>query len=478
MIALIVAYTNNRVIGNKGQIPWRIKGEQRRFRELTTGNVVIMGRKSYEEIGRPLPNRFTVVVSNTAKFEAENCTTASSLPEAIRMAKELQPGKHIYISGGAGLYKESIGLVEAMYITEVDAVIEGDTFFPEFDESLFTKTIDEEVDGEIPYKYVTYTRKGCTMSKTKIFIDGSEGTTGLRINERFQGREDIELLTIDPALRKDTEERKRLINASDITFLCLPDAAAKEAVSLIENDNVRIIDASTAHRTESGWAYGFPELSASHREAIKKGKRIAVPGCYATGFISLVYPMIAEGIMAADYPVSAFGLSGYSGAGKKVIAAYEAEERPADFDAPREYALTQAHKHLKEMKAITGLAKEPLFSPIICDYYSGMVMSVPLYTDMLKKAKTPVEIHQMFSKFYEGEKFVKVMPLDAEAGEGNMLAGNGCSGWDGLRIFVTGNADRVVLSAQFDNLGKGASGAAVQCLNIMLGCEEDKGLQL
>lgn len=314
--------------------------------------------------------------------------------------------------------------------------------------------------------------------KTKIFIDGSEGTTGLRIYERFEGRDDVELLKISSELRKDVNERKRLINESDITFLCLPDAAARESVSLVENDHVRIIDTSTAHRTEDGWAYGFAELSDAHRDAIKNGKRIAVPGCYATGFISLVYPMIAKEIMPADYPVSAFGLSGYSGAGKKVIAAYEADERPVDFDAPREYALTQQHKHLKEMQKITGLAKTPLFSPIICDYYSGMVMSVPLYTDMLNGTQTVESVHKMFSDFYAGEKFIKVMPLDAEAGEGNMLAGNACSGWDGLRIFITGNEERIVLSSQFDNLGKGASGAAIQCLNIMLGCEEDKGLQL
>lgn len=314
--------------------------------------------------------------------------------------------------------------------------------------------------------------------KTKIFIDGSEGTTGLRIYERFEGRDDVELLKISSELRKDVNERKRLINESDITFLCLPDAAARESVSLVENDHVRIIDTSTAHRTEEGWAYGFAELSGAHRDAIRDGKRIAVPGCYATGFISLVYPMITRGILPADYPVSAFGLSGYSGAGKKVIAAYEAEERPADFDAPREYALTQQHKHLKEMKKITGLTKEPLFSPIICDYYSGMVMSVPLYTEMLNGNQTVETVHKMFTDFYEGEKFIKVMPLDAEAGEGNMLAGNACSGWDGLRIFVTGNEERIVISSQFDNLGKGASGAAIQCLNIMLGCEEDRGLNL
>ena len=314
--------------------------------------------------------------------------------------------------------------------------------------------------------------------KTKIFIDGSEGTTGLRIYERFEGRDDVELLKISSELRKDVHERKRLINESDITFLCLPDAAARESVSLVENENVKIIDTSTAHRTEEGWAYGFAELSEGHRDAIKNGKRIAVPGCYATGFISLVYPMIAKEIMPADYPVSAFGLSGYSGAGKKVIAAYEDKDRPVDFDAPREYALTQEHKHLKEMQKITGLSKTPLFSPIICDYYSGMVMSVPLYTEMLNGAQTVESVHKMFTEFYAGEKFIKVMPLDAEAGVGNMLAGNACSGWDGLRIFVTGNNDRIVLSSQFDNLGKGASGAAIQCLNIMLGCEEDKGLNL
>lgn len=314
--------------------------------------------------------------------------------------------------------------------------------------------------------------------KTKIFIDGSEGTTGLRIYERFEGRDDVELLRISSELRKDTNERKRLINESDITFLCLPDAAARESVSLVENEKVRIIDTSTAHRTQEGWAYGFAELSEAHRSAIREGKRIAVPGCYATGFISLVYPMIAKGLMPADYPVSAFGLSGYSGAGKKVIAAYEAEERPTDFDAPREYALTQEHKHLKEMQKITGLLKTPLFSPVICDYYSGMVMSVPLYTDMLNGVHSVEDVHGMMSDFYAGEKFIQVMSLDAQAGVGNMLAGNACSGWDGLRIFVTGNEERIVLSSQFDNLGKGASGAAIQCLNIMLGCAEDKGLNL
>ncbi len=314
--------------------------------------------------------------------------------------------------------------------------------------------------------------------KTKIFIDGSEGTTGLRIYERFEGRDDIELLRISSELRKDVNERKRLINESDITFLCLPDAAARESVSLVENENVRIIDTSTAHRTEEGWAYGFPELSGAHREAIAKGKRIAVPGCHATGFMSVVYPLIAGGLLPKDYPVAAFSLTGYSGGGKKMIAEYEEDGRNQDIDAPREYALTQQHKHLKEMKAITGLAREPLFSPIVADYYSGMVVSVPVYTEFLTKCKNPKEMTEYFANYYRGQKFVQVVENGNEDLYGGMLSGNTLSGWDGLKIYITGNEERMVLSAQFDNLGKGASGAAVQCLNILLSCEEDKGLVL
>lgn len=314
--------------------------------------------------------------------------------------------------------------------------------------------------------------------KTKIFIDGSEGTTGLRIYERFEGRDDIELIRIAPELRKDVNERRRLINQSDITFLCLPDDAARESVSLVENENVKIIDTSTAHRTQEGWAYGFPELSKAHRQKIKEGKRIAVPGCYATGFITGIYPLIEGEILPKDYPVSAFALSGYSGAGKKTIAVYEADKRDKELDAPREYALTQNHKHLKEMQKITGLSKAPLFSPIICDYYSGMLLTTPFYTDMLNGAKTPEKIHEYLTDYYAGKKFVKVMPFGKEADYNGFLAGNACAGWDGIEIYVTGNEDRVLVSTRFDNLGKGASGAAIQCLNIMLGCEEDKGLNL
>lgn len=312
----------------------------------------------------------------------------------------------------------------------------------------------------------------------KVFIDGSEGTTGLRIFERFEGREDIEVMKIPSELRKDPVEVRKYINASDITFLCLPDAAAREAVAMVENDNTIIIDTSTAHRTQEGWAYGYPELSAAHREAVRNGKRIAVPGCYATGFITIAYPMVTRGILPRDYPVTAFAMSGYSGAGKKTIAVYEADGRDKELDAPREYALNQNHKHLKEMQAITGLARAPLFSPLICDYYSGMVVTLQFYADMLGGKQTLEKLHGMFAEYFAGEQFVKVMPLGKEAEYSGFLAGNACSGWDGIEIYVTGNEDRLLVSTRFDNLGKGASGAAVQCLNIILGCDERKGLVL
>lgn len=314
--------------------------------------------------------------------------------------------------------------------------------------------------------------------KTKVFIDGSEGTTGLRIHERLDNRDDIELLTIAPELRKVPAERSRLINSSDITFLCLPDSAAREAVALVTNPNVRIIDASTAHRTEAGWAYGFPELSAKHREAIRTGKRIANPGCHASGFISLVYPLIAGGILPADYPVASFSLTGYSGGGKKMIAQYEASDRDAELDAPREYGLSQQHKHLKEMRLITGLSRAPLFTPIVSDYYSGMVVNVPLYTDLLNTTQTPESLQAFFADYYANEPFVKVMPLGAESEMSGFLSGNHLSGYDGMQIYITGNENRIQLSSVFDNLGKGASGAAIQCFNIMTGCDETKGLNL
>lgn len=316
------------------------------------------------------------------------------------------------------------------------------------------------------------------ITMKKVFIDGSEGTTGLRIFERFEGRNDIEILKIPSELRKVPDEIRKYINASDITFLCLPDTAAREAVAMVENENTIIIDTSTAHRTEEGWAYGYPELSPEHREAVRNGKRIAVPGCYATGFITIAYAMVAGGLLPKDYPVSAFAMSGYSGAGKKTIAVYEGENRDKELDAPREYALGQTHKHLKEMQKITGLTRTPLFSPIIADYYSGMLLTMPFYTDMLTGKQTVESVHKFFEEYYAGEQFIKVMPLGKEADYNGFLAGNACSGWDGIEIYVTGNEDRILVSTRFDNLGKGASGAAIQCLNIILGCEEDKGLVL
>ena len=313
---------------------------------------------------------------------------------------------------------------------------------------------------------------------TKVFIDGSEGTTGLRIYERFENRDDIELLKISSDLRKDPAEIAKFINASDVTFLCLPDQAAIEAVSYCENPDTVIIDTSTAHRTEPGWAYGYPELSPAHRDAIKKGKRIAVPGCYATGFITLAYPLVREGIMPADYPVSISAVSGYSGGGKKLIAAYEEEGRDKKFDSARMYGWGQTHKHLKEMKAITGLEREPLFLPMTTDYHSGMIVQVPMYTDLLTKKMSPEEICAFFSDYYKEEKFIKVMPFGSDVEAGGALFSDACAGWDGIEIFVTGNADRIVVATRFDNLGKGASGAAIQCLNIVLGCDEAKGLCL
>ena len=312
----------------------------------------------------------------------------------------------------------------------------------------------------------------------KVFIDGSEGTTGLRIHERLGKRNDIEILEIDSAKRKDPDEIKKFINESDITFLCLPDAAAIEAVSYVENENTVIIDASTAHRTLEGWAYGFPELSAAHREAIRKGKRIAVPGCYASGFIGLVYPLVRGGIIPADYPLSVFAASGYSGGGKKLIAQYEEEGRDKKYDSARMYAWGQSHKHLKEMKAICGLEREPLFLPFTTNYPSGMVVQLPLYSYLLKDKKSPEEIRDYLAQYYKDERFIKVMPFGADVEAGGALFTDACAGWDGMEIFVTGNDERIVAATRFDNLGKGASGAAVQCMNIVLGADEATGLDL
>lgn len=308
---------------------------------------------------------------------------------------------------------------------------------------------------------------------TKIYIDGQEGTTGLKILERFKGRNDIELLRIDEDKRKDNDERRRMINSSDFTFLCLPDAAAREAVAMAD-DNVRIIDASTAHRTNPDWAYGFPELGKDFREKIAKSNRVAVPGCYASGFASMVYPLVKLGIMPADYPVSAHAVSGYSGAGKKAIAVYESADRPTDFDSPRQYALTQQHKHLPEMQKICGLKYAPSFNPLICDFFSGMVVSLPLHTRLLTKKYGADDIRKALAEYYANSFFVKVMP-DGEPKDG-FIGSNNLSGTNNMEIFVNGNDERLIICSRLDNLGKGASGAAVQCLNIMMGIDEKTGL--
>lgn len=315
----------------------------------------------------------------------------------------------------------------------------------------------------------------------KVYIDGQEGTTGLKIKERFKNRSDIELMRISEELRKDPAERARLINSADYVFLCLPDEASREAVSFIDssNDHVRIIDASTAHRTNPDWAYGFPELSAQHREKIANSNRVAVPGCYASGFGAIVYPLVSNGIIPADYPVFAYATSGYSGAGKKAIAVYESDEKPFEFNSPRQYAMSQQHKHLPEMQAVSGLKFKPMFNPMVCDYFSGMVVSVPIQTRTLETPYTAAQIHEMYRKHYEGAKMVEVMPLmTMEEQKGFFLASNTLSGLDKLQVFVFGNDEQVLLCARLDNLGKGASGAAIQCLNIMMGIDETTGLSI
>lgn len=307
----------------------------------------------------------------------------------------------------------------------------------------------------------------------KVYIDGQEGTTGLKLLERFKNRNDIKLLRIAEDKRKDNDERKKMINSSDFTFLCLPDAAAKEAVAMAD-DNVRIIDASTAHRTNPDWAYGFPELGKDFREKIARSNRVAVPGCYASGFASMVYPLVKLGIMPSDYPVSVHAVSGYSGAGKKAIAVYESADRPADFDSPRQYALTQQHKHLPEMQKICGLEYAPVFNPLVCDYFSGMVVSLPVHTRLLTKKYSADDIRKALAEYYADSFFVKVMP-ENEPQDG-FIGANNLSGTNFMEIFVNGNEERLIICSRLDNLGKGASGAAVQCLNIMMGIDEKTGL--
>lgn len=307
----------------------------------------------------------------------------------------------------------------------------------------------------------------------KVFINGQAGTTGLRIKDRLSKRDDIEMLIIDDDKRKNADEVKKYINESDITFLCLPDEAAKEAVKLLENDRTKIIDASTAHRTLPEWTYGFPELSNELKEKIKTNRLIANPGCYASGFNSIVAPLVAHGIISNDYPLTCFAVSGYSGGGNKAIAQYESENREKELDSPRQYALTQNHKHLKEMAAISKLERTPIFCPMICDYKCGMVVSIPLFKNMLAKDISIDNVREILKEHYDGKPFVKVR--DAGYSE-NMIGANNFEGRDDMEIEVNGNEDRIVITSRFDNLGKGASGAAIQCMNLATGTDETKGL--
>ena len=307
----------------------------------------------------------------------------------------------------------------------------------------------------------------------KVFIDGGVGTTGLRIVERLSIREDVELLSLPEETRKDPAARKEMINKADVVFLCLPDDAARESVSLVENPNTVVIDASTAHRTLPDWAYGFPELSSAHEEKILSSKRIAVPGCHASGFIALVYPLVEAGLLDKDVLLTCHSITGYSGGGKKMIADYENEGRNVLLNAPRQYALGQQHKHLKEMKAVTGVENAPMFSPIVADFYSGMVVTVPLFKQQLVKGGVE-EIKAVYCEKYNTEFVQYVDKID----EDGLLSGLALSGKDSMQVTVAGNEDRILLIAAYDNLGKGASGAAIECMNMAIGADRKTGLIL
>ena len=304
---------------------------------------------------------------------------------------------------------------------------------------------------------------------TKVFIDGSAGTTGLRIYERLGSRKDIELLTLPEELRKNTDERRRMLNSADIAFLCLPDQAAMEAVSIIENDHVAVIDTSTAHRVNPDWAYGFAELSSAHRSAIAASKRIANPGCHASGFIASVYPLVANGIISTDFPLTAYSLTGYSGGGKNLIAEYEAKDRDARHESHRIYGTSLSHKHLPEMQKICGLAQKPVFSPILGDFYAGMATSILLPGFDVQK------VWECLSDHYAGQKLVSVAPV---GGDESIVYASTLAGKDTMRIQVSGHSEQAMITAIFDNLGKGASGAAIQNMNILLGVDETTGLNL
>jgi len=310
----------------------------------------------------------------------------------------------------------------------------------------------------------------------KVYVDGQEGTTGLRINEYLAARSDIEVLRIDADKRKDAVERARLLNAADVAFLCLPDAASREAAAMITNPNTCLIDASTAHRTVAGWAFGLPELAKGQREAIRAAKRIANPGCHASAFILAVRPLVDAGLLAPEALVSATSITGYSGGGKSMIAQYETASEPK-LTSPRPYALGLAHKHLPEMMAHTGLKTAPVFMPIVGNFYKGLAVTVPLHLSQLKAGTRPEHLHEALSAHYAGERFIRVMPLrdPATLAEGGFDV-QACNDTNRVDLFVFGSETQVLVMARLDNLGKGASGAAVQSMNVHLGLDEGLGL--
>jgi len=313
--------------------------------------------------------------------------------------------------------------------------------------------------------------------KPAVFIDGAEGTTGLALESRLARRDDVTLLSIDPEKRKDPAARKALFDAADLVFLCLPDQAAREAAALVDSGKTRLIDASTAHRVSPGWAYGFAELSPAHRAAIRDGARVANPGCHASGFLACAYPLVKAGMAPADYPFTCHSITGFSGGGKKMIAEYGQSPLPPGFESPRQYGLSQTHKHLPEMQKIAGLAFPPVFNPIVADFYAGMVVTVPLHNRLLSGRPTAEEVHALYQKHYEGSAFVRVMPFGGEGLEPpGFLPADALAGKDGMELFVFGHGEQTMVAARFDNLGKGASGAAVQNMNLMLGFAEETGL--
>jgi N-acetyl-gamma-glutamyl-phosphate reductase len=314
------------------------------------------------------------------------------------------------------------------------------------------------------------------MKKT-VFIDGQHGTTGLKIHERLNSRKDIQLIEIPVEKRKDPEARQKLLNEADIIFLCLPDDAARESVSLITNKSVCVIDGSTAHRVTEGWVYGLPELKKEQRTLIKNSKRIVVPGCHATGFISILYPLVSKGIVAPDYPVTSYALAGYSGGGNAMIASYKNESASDDMKNPRPYSLALNHKHLPEMTKIVGLAQTPLFAPTVLNVYNGEIIFIPLVASYLKKQLSAGDIQTVLAEYYTGERFIKVMPYPPDSYlKGGFMTLIDCNNTNNLEIFVFGGKDKILLAARFDNLGKGSSGAAVQNMNLVLGLPEDTGL--